>query len=145
MVKAQDLRLGNYLEYQKYKSTFQGRITSISNGKFTFDHLNAFKETSGFVFGINLTEEWLVKFGFYISSKNGRYGSIFKMPIYDYNYVLERDWREDPSYHFGIEYTDSPICSDEGKVYNFAFEIKYVHRLQNIYHSLTGIELTLNA
>ena len=68
---------------------------------------------------IPLTEEWLIKMGF-------KYDNISYINKDFYNIVKTRR-----GFDFGFEYQD----------YNTP--IDYVHQLQNLYHSLTGSELTI--
>ena len=85
---------------------------------------------------ILLTEEWLLKFGFY---KDEEYWWIGRI---DCKYCFKyRDWAD--NWAFYIEYTDGRP-SDDGVKYPIAFDIKYVHQLQNLYFALTGEELILN-
>lgn len=86
---------------------------------------------------IPLTEEELIKLGFTITTAK----KVYKRGVSDYNYVLSRDWRKEPSYHLGIEYTDSPYPEDSNRIYHFAFGIKYVHQLQNIWFDLVHEEI----
>jgi len=74
---------------------------------------------------IPLTEDWLVKFG---SEQNFIRGSIlFSLGLLCLNRSDSYDWG----------------CSlDEGKDHSYFREIKYVHQLQNLYHAITGEELT---
>ena len=61
-------------------------------------------------------EEWLTKFGFVYKDLNGDSGHWQKLPFQ----ILE---------------------GEEGFIYNYLYEVKYVHSLQNLYHGLTGEEL----
>lgn len=73
-----------------------------------------------------------------IDSKTFKYGH------YDSNYVLTRDWNVEPSYHIGIEYTDSGDPRDDGQIYNFGHDIKYLHQLQNILKGVNNIDIKVN-
>ncbi len=68
----------------------------------------------------------------YLKESYTRYGKCWG--IYDLDSVIQLvpDWREQPSYHVGIRYTDSPDPKDEGVVYTFMYEIKYLHQLQGL-------------
>lgn len=89
--------------------------------------------------GISLTDEVLLKIGS-IRDKNGRY---VVESFFDTCINLERDWRDIPSYHIGIEYTDSPFEEDFEQTYNFSHEVKYVHELQNILNTIYGTDTDL--
>lgn len=127
-MKASELRLGNFV---------YGHKTVWAIDPTDFKYYDSDKEELPYE-PIPLTEEWVIKLGF-VKTEDKK----FSRPVCDYDYVLTRDWQEYPSYHFGIEYTDSPRKEDEGQVYHFSFEIKYVHQLQNIYFFLAHEELTI--
>ena len=76
---------------------------------------------------IPLTEEWLLKFGFGKSEEH-EYGCNTH-EIFGFYY----------DYHFNKFYLDTP---NEQVCIPF---IKYVHQLQNLYFSLCGKELEINA
>jgi hypothetical protein len=87
---------------------------------------------------IPLTEEWLLKFDGFI--KDGEYLSIGRL---DCKYCFKyRDLAD--NWAFYIEYTDGRP-TDDGVKYPVAFDIKYVHQLQNLYFSITREELTLKS
>ena len=90
---------------------------------------------------IELTEEWLIKFGAFKHELKGQYGYKYFFPMLDYIYVIERDFNKHQSHFFGIQYTDCEGIEDQ--VFNFSFDLKYVHQLQNLYFALTGNELTI--
>ena len=71
---------------------------------------------------VQLTEEWLLKFGF------------FK---YNNAYVLEKPNENIMNFKFSI-WSDFTYNSSE-----FPVELKYVHQLQNLYFALTGTHLKL--
>ena len=127
-MKASELRIGNLLKAKKdYHNQFHGNgiVSSIEESKFVIlDHY-----PGKWFEPIPLTEEWLLKFGFYINPN-------YVHPSFD-EYILESG--------FGIgnfndefwlvDFLDQTIGSPK---------IKYVHQLQNLYFALTGEELTLN-
>ena len=130
MIQANELRIGNYLQY------FDGANFIVSH-----HDIKIITEWTSVVAPlpkpIEITEEWLLKFGFKKIEKG------YSIGISDYGYVIEYlDWRED--WTFGVEYYD-PVNDDElGDVYNFnGLGLKYVHQLQNIYFALTGEELVI--
>ena len=89
--------------------------------------------------GIPLTDDILmsIKYMFKTDIKT------YKISCMDMNYVLTRDWNEYPSYHIGIEYTDSSDPKDDGQIYNFGHDIKYLHQLQNILSGINNIKLEI--
>jgi len=78
--------------------------------------------------GIDLTEEWLLKFGFNAKSVN-------------------HNFRIDSDIDFQISSGQRVIETNERSSFylenNFGTKINYVHQLQNLYFALTGEELTL--
>lgn len=75
---------------------------------------------------IPLSEEWLLKFGF-----NAQH--IIKQW---YSYVND---------HIEISHYSKDRCMVFVSASDVAFDIKYVHQLQNLYFALTGKELTLKS
>lgn len=73
--------------------------------------------------GIELTEEWLIKFGFQKINKN-----VFRIEE-DYEVTV----KEDKVRFFICTYMDYPP----------SVSIKYAHQLQNLFYSLCGEELQL--
>lgn len=154
-VKANELRIGNYVDISATTAPYYAEICATS--ELEKDHVfvdnSNFEEVSaGWIIieydseelkPIPITEEWLVKFGLK-EDKKGRYGYRYYYPDIDSKYIIERDWRDEPSHFFGLEYTDSGDSADDGKVYHFTFEVKYVHQLQNIIFSLTRQDLKLS-
>jgi len=132
MIKAKELRIGNFLYRQTLPVIPANFINKeiISVGKVDEDLFND-KIDCQFA-PIPLTEEWLLKFGF---------------EKYDEEYWFNPQY---PSYEICI---NNPIrfylpedIKDESEYYSTKDSncvIKYVHQLQNLYHALTGQELQL--
>jgi len=130
-IKAEELRLGNYVDVpRKDQSPF--RIDAFESLSKTFIKVAMIHPIHGENFHpltwygddlkpIPLTEEWCIKFGFQKDLENTIYKNINKhcFLCYDNNIVLlleeENNW-----------------CIRK---------IKYVHELQNLYFALTGEEL----
>ena len=126
IMKANELRLGNYVEYQ-VENYQLASIHSDNTIRLKCDdetHKNYSHGSIG-CYGLRelkpipLTEEWLIKFGFecvdtsddhhyYLDSKHG--------------FSLNRSFQ-----HLDCEY-----------------DLEYVHQLQNLFFALTGEELTIN-
>ncbi len=92
-------------------------------------------------FGIPLTEEWLVKFGF------KKYKETKHYKIESHNYSIYWDsyiaTGEDNSM-WRIYYHDTDYGNDRFlDCHQFVERLKYVHQIQNLYFALTGIELTI--
>lgn len=112
-MKASELRIGNWINWINRPVQIKNAVELYN---ISTDEVNAKP--------IPLSEEWLLKFGF----------------------------KEDEPHLFLNVDTFLQITYDQykkrlslflyGKHY-FPKEIKYVHQLQNLYHSLTGEELTI--
>jgi hypothetical protein len=102
---AKELRIGNLLENGKVISTNDHRSVFVGNNWYLTQDLKP----------IELTEEWLQKFGFEL------YDSVEFRHFYRKN-------------DFDLDENYQPIDFD-------CIEIKYVHQLQNLYFALTGQEL----
>jgi len=121
-MKATELRIGNYVTFTDETNT----IVAISPADFAREfhkgyHFDGYEP-------IPLTEEWLVKFGY--SDTNDE--------MYNVNIWM-----------LGDDIHVSPVVSSTGihglLIYGYLkyFEDVYVHQLQNLYHALTGEELTI--
>ena len=143
MIQANELRIGNYIDYEKTTHIVDGVKDNIVYSYWIKDleQSDLYICENNIIDPIELTEEWLVKFGFLKHKENGRYGYKYYIPILDYNYVVERDFNEYQSHFFGIEYTDCPDPKDDYIFNSFSFDLKYIHQLQNLYFALTGKEL----
>ena len=106
-MKASELRICNYV-------TEEGRLILIHDG-FGIDHAHNYEP-------IEITEEWLLKFGF--------------EKLYD-EYFISIFNDIDVRYYYNTS----------GSVWKFELDgnrllIKYIHQLQNLYYALTRQELT---
>ena len=116
-MKVSELRIGNWIiePESEDKSPFQvwGVYCEKNNDKINGCPISLFKP-------IPLTEEWLLKFSFKKELDNfyRKNGSHFIEVLF---------------YDEGFQVTSQFVCLDH---------IKYVHQLQNLYHALTGEELT---
>ena len=116
-MEAAELRIGNYV-------TEQGRLILLHDG-FGIDHAHNFEP-------IEITEEWLLRFGFEIF--------FYEDDCRDYKYYKKID--EDKFSVFIIE--ESQIDEGYWKIdIDMAVEIKQVHQLQNLYFAVIGDELTI--
>jgi len=119
MIKAEELRIGNLFLAGKtihpervFKIDFEMRDGHLINGQIPEEHCH----------GIELTEEWLLKFGLeYVDEAAG--------------YVLGHHLIPETAYK---DYEVHLFCEE-----NCAVKIKHVHQLQNLFYALTGEELTL--
>lgn len=140
-MKTNELRLGNYVSYKEkiYKVTTihsdnSIRITDENGIEYGCYYINGIKP-------IEITEEWLVKLGFEIEIGNKHIYSLCAAckEFQIYKYISDIDITSEFKH---LNYQDFIIqfyTYDDSDVsfHNF----KYIHQLQNLYHSLTGQEL----
>jgi hypothetical protein len=108
-IKASEIRLGNYL-------IIDGIQECLTGQKMSNLLLNDYDLES-----IQLTEEWLIKFGFKCTI-------IEEYPVYFKDFM-------------SIEYYEGMSILYVGPCDGFEINICSVHELQNIYHSLSNKEL----
>lgn len=124
---AKDLRIGNYVEFLgEHKELLY--LTKHNGKNETVIYYVGFKNHIPVMFShlrpIPLTEEWLVKFGVgYIE----QYYALNDLKLWQIN---------KGKYMVGI-HIDDYFHQLTG------YDIEYVHQLQNLYHALTGKELTI--
>ena len=109
-MKANELRIGN-LVVEKGRSPFAidiEKICDFANGFYKFEP-------------IELTDEWLIKFGLDNEVKLCFF-SVDKLFIFEYKYN---------------DYTETTLLHIDNKPLP---NIKYVHQLQNIYYAVTGTD-----
>ena len=120
-MKGSELRIGNYYMFADYNGIVARKVREIKSNEFGL--IGDYDGTNYEICKpIRLTEEWLLKFGFY---KNDELFTI--------------EWNE---FSFSI------FDFDNGKFainnsFNYV-DINYVHQLQNLYFALTGEELIIN-
>lgn len=129
-MKANDLRVWNYFQHNGIVSRCLGvTIDEHEHGGIVwYDKELGFYLPLNECFGIPITEEWLLKFGF----------------------EKDEDYFSKESYHLRI-FEASPnrkayfySGNDHVSGGNLDAVIMFVHQLQNIYFALTGEELELN-
>lgn len=117
-MKAQELRIGNYVEFSTPALSIN--IKELSHKVSSKDLVNL-EENKILLEPIPLTEEWLVKLGF---DSTPHHENV----VYYYNV----------NFDFRIEaYSNGYISFEEWA------DLKYVHQLQNLYFALTEQELTI--
>lgn len=130
-MRANQLRIGNFIKDTESGGVVRvicfcgDSIATVNEGSVNFAttqydvDLNSCK-------GVELTEEWLVRFGF--SIQKGDWSSATHTVNTDFaiNNKIDGNWRFTPIW-----------CKDYKP-------INYVHQLQNLYFALTGEELQLN-
>ncbi len=113
MIKANELRLLNYLQWDK--NVFQVKEIKILKNRF-----NVNGRPPSYYEGINLTEEWLLKCGFYLDEK--------------------RDTYKHKDKNIEIDLSDNMVCISDSWEWK---EVYFIHQLQNLYFALTNTELEI--
>jgi hypothetical protein len=126
-MKATELRIGNFI-MSGNNGEFDhdgliGKVLEIGNEDREFEQIYCECEESfewffkGNYFGIPLTDDWLIKFGFIDGQKD-----VIKLIRINKFYYL---------------------CYVTGSK-RLNVDIMYVHQLQNLYYALTGVELSVH-
>ena len=117
-LRSNELRIGNH--------TSLGYVYLIENNNYYVinDECTSYKNTWAEINPIPLTEEWLVKFGLIRIGFNEDGNDIYTKGMEADVWIIK--------------------CGDVCWLYQYDYEIKYVHSLQNLYFALTGEELTIN-
>jgi hypothetical protein len=128
-MKANELRIGNYVKYDFLAMAIFEPEYQIENGADIQVHQN---HTS--FYPIPLTEEWLLKFGFKFNENKGQYetGNHFKVYSNGIDIAIRNGdfrlwWENDDDTYYNTYWT----------------AIKHVHQLQNLFFALTEEELTI--
>jgi hypothetical protein len=117
-MEAKELRAGNFVDHARVESFVEwslGMFECLNDGTINIDNFSP----------IPITDELLIKFGFE------------KKWIYPKNHIHPEGW-----YVWELPF----FTLSDNFCYQFSgtrTEIKYVHRLQNLYFALTGQELIL--
>ena len=136
-MEAKELRIGNYIE------TIGGIneivVDVLCDCVNTDHHENILYDWAK---PIPLTEEWLLKFGFVVedddfyfivfdnkTENNGTEGNSFIDKI-----IIDKGSKRSESYLVWLSNSISGLM--------VCYRLKHVHQLQNLYHALTGKELT---
>jgi hypothetical protein len=129
-MKAEELRRGNLVNAIGWSSIMQ--IESINNDSVYAHDFPDFKGSQpidiGYLSGIPLTEDWLVKFGF---ERNSNVWSRFLKEDIEGLPTTMQMWSD------SNEFT---ICRNG--TYVISVKCESVHELQNLWHALTHEELT---
>lgn len=130
MIKANDLRIGNFLIFKTY---VKPETTIAVDSELLHKIANSDLYSDTYCNPIPLTAEWLLKFGFeFPNNQRIETGST--------NYWIKNgftlsmgDWGK--GFHFGFEISHGCI--------NNSVMIYHVHQLQNLYFALKGEDLTI--
>jgi hypothetical protein len=142
-MKANELRIGNIIASsgnpRNVETWVIGKVVSISSLESQFEQIEVetdeeftwfFKDS---YFGIPLTEEWLLKFGFTFWVDELGIKAFYLVYGIEYFCVATNGFWQLRS---GLKNNDSAWRMGN----NYPF-LKYVHQLQNLYFALTGEEL----
>jgi hypothetical protein len=137
-MKANDLRIGNLVNYLIIDEMDE-RKKWFEVSEIDYDDLRIIQnkhEVNQDYQPIQLTEEWLLKFGFFVENFD------YSIPISDCEVVwltlIPQD-EECTAYSVCVTQTDE----DELDQNVFLSDISYVHQLQNLYYALTNKELII--
>ena len=127
-MEAKDLRIGNYIDYETERE--------IVTMQTTYEYIRLIHNENKNFKPIELTEEWLLKFGF---EKHGEYGEYYR--VFNKGLILDI---EDTNNEFIVwAKIGDDILKPLLKVGYPISYIQHVHQLQNLYFALTNEELTL--
>ena len=127
MIKANELRIGNKLNFLGDVVTFKNITEIREDGIFWIKTFEPKIESKNFHFKpIEITENWLLIFGFKKRKNRHLFHWENKIVISEYKDEFENFFYPKTGYDI-----------------RFSNEIKYVHQLQNLYFALTGAELTV--
>lgn len=137
MIEAKDLRIGNIVNDEDLQPMYIAGLWPVNYGKqYNFIDSAGNAGNINLLTGILLTEEWLLKFGF-----ERMVDLVGKSQI---EYI---DYRMDqfvcfllPKKGLEIEFWAKHNNIDQR---GYLTTLQYVHQLQNLYHALTGQELSL--
>ena len=147
-MEANEIRIGNYVNLY---DDFNAQVTGMTNTGDVWCVENPKNKECAWVISkiepIPLTEEWLLNFGFDNWGLGTQWINQFESYV---RYVLHNvlDGTSNFELHYvHSTYGDMPhnqyiISCDEDDRLNWGEEIIHVHQLQNLYHALTGNELT---
>ena len=143
-MKASDLRVGNLIYWNiPEKENIIHVVAGIRNKTPQTTPISLGESIDDYK-PIQLTEEWLVRFGFNkeeIQISKG-HGFFYSMNYMDYKYSFSfAEFRGD--WGFYHSYTDATDDKDNNRFDFISCGIKYVHQLQNLFYALTNTELQL--
>jgi hypothetical protein len=127
MIKANELRFGNFVSDIHASESFYAEVNKLTPTRCYYGN---FHSAYSHLKPIDLTEEWLLDFGFI---DHGSYFNLSKRELF--------------GHHFGdfavSKYDDTQMKVRRGDRYIGVYCLKYVHHLQNLHFALTGTELML--
>lgn len=144
MIKANDLQVGNYVSLNNMIEVVKSISTGLDHNGDKFDTIET-KRTFGHedkdFKPIPLTEDWLNKFGFETHNSVDKIKGTEQYK--DLTYYTKS--LSDNKYN-DLSLISSYVETNDVYVELFPYEdfkYKYVHQVQNVYHSITGKELKI--
>jgi hypothetical protein len=131
MIKSNELRLGNLVEYK-----IHGKDEWVVAPVFSLN-----MDSGEFLRPVPLTPELLVKCGFELTYNKTNHKRC-EISVGEDGFKLEFNWRKE-----ALAWTEFKITGnggyDEGGEMSINETCKYLHQLQNLYFTLTGTELNI--
>ena len=115
-MKAEELRIGNWVRIKDEEVKTHAQVEGTGNLQHVAGQLWSIEELEP----IPLTEEWLERFN-----------------------VEWSDWRVTYNKTIDAYEVERKYTSMYGEEWVFMSNVRYIHEFQNIYHALTGEELTI--
>lgn len=122
-MKIEDLRVGNLINYGQVYRIDKNYISASSSKGTWSNHIDLIKP-------VNITEEWLFRFGFLIDYDEGD----IKYYVISTNHNFGIKVYDNSEYYIYHEYVNT-------EEYTILKEIFFIHELQNVWFSLTNEEL----
>lgn len=130
-LKATELRIGNWISYRGEKNlvvvSIQSPWRSIQTERYIGSGIYVGSDDLMDYEPIKITEDWLFKFGFEKDKK----GYFIKNALISNGLIIS-----------AIQIRDVFSIGVSGPFGLVSVKIKYIHQLQNLYHSITGEDLT---
>ena len=134
MLDSKNLRIGNYL-FDENNEIYA--ISGYSLWQLSVkEHHKSFNEISKEFKRIPISEEWLLKFGFSRHHADYYNDVLLLKDVVNINTGVQYDY-------FSVKIYPNELGSAQSVKGDL--HIKYVHQLQNLYHSLCGKELELKS
>ena len=137
-MKVNELRINNWYTSVKFGVPVQCELTDLSqlcvmsDGAYNDPPIDEMFEP------IELTEEWLLKFGFRQEEDHGKKINWWNVPE-ESNYKAHHLMEMQNAWTWFIDFDDCDVNNDCHLITGF----KYVHELQNLFFTLTGEELKI--
>jgi len=133
-MKPSDLRIGNWITYEVGHK--DGKKNKIQCQVKPNEIEDLFENKGFFIYEpIPLTEEWLQKFGFIVDNE------LWHKKEFDILWTILIRLQDGA---IELQSIIDEQVNEEVEILILPSKVKYVHQLQNLYHSLTGEELKVN-